>query len=92
MSRSTLPRRQLQLAMNPATSRWYRVAHLQMRYFPIPRHEAIDLLASGDAREVPYLPFSRQDLWQAYETVQRALVKAANQTANNPNFNQRDEQ
>ena len=82
----------IQLAMNPATSRWYRVAHLQMRYFPIPRHEAIDLLASGDAREVAYLPFSRQDLWQAYETVQRALVKAANQTANNPNFNQRNEQ
>lgn len=67
----------LQIAMNPATSRWYRVSRLQMRYFPIPRHEAIDLLATGQAREVPYLPFSRPDLWKAYETVQKALVKAA---------------
>ena len=87
---------QLQLAMNPATSRWYRVSRDLMRYFPIPRHDAIALLSSGDAREVPYLPFSRPDLMQAYETVQRAIVKAANQTTNNSttnlNLNQRDDQ
>lgn len=67
----------ISLAMNPATSRWYRVSRRQMRYFPIPRHEALDLLASGQAREVAYLPFSRPDLMQAYDTVQRALVKAS---------------
>lgn len=86
------PKFQLQLAMNPATSRWYRVSRDLMRYFPIPRHDAIALLSSGDAREVPYLPFSRPDLMQAYETVQRAIVKAANQTTQPTQPNQRDDQ
>jgi len=69
--------------MNPATSRWYRVSRLQMRYFPIPRHEAIDLIARGDAREVAYLPFSRPDLWQAYDTVQKAIIKASQTRSDN---------
>lgn len=73
----------ISLAMNPATSRWYRVSRTQMRYFAIPRHEALDLLASGEAREVAYLPFSRPDLMQAYDIVQRALVKAATTRSDN---------
>lgn len=81
MSTLRLPRKpQLQLAMNPATGRWYRVSMNQMRYFPIPRHDAIAALAARTAREVPYLPFSRPDILAAYEVVQKAIVKAANQT------------
>ena len=68
----------MQLAMNPATGRWYRVSRTQMRYFPIRRGDAIAALAARTAREVPYLPFSRPDLMQAYDVVRRALVKAAN--------------
>lgn len=71
-------RAQLQLAMNPATGRWYRVSLTQMSYFPIRRADAIAALAARTAREVPYLPFSRPDLMQAYDVVQRAIVKAAN--------------
>lgn len=73
----------LQIAMNPSTGRWYRVSRTQMRYFAIPRHEAIDLLATGKAREVTYLPFSRPDLMQAYDTVRRALVKASQTRSDN---------
>ena len=52
----------MQLATDGA--RWYRVSVRQYhRYFPIGRKQAESLLASGQAQEVPYLPFSRPDLW-----------------------------
>ncbi len=69
--------KQIQLAMSPANSRWYRVSTTQMRYFPINRLDAIELLRSGKAREVPYLPFSRPDLYDAYRVAQNAIQKAA---------------
>jgi len=57
-------------------TRWYRVSVQQgYRYFPICRKQAESLLASGQACEVPYLPFSRPDLWEAYKVAQAALQR-----------------
>jgi predicted DNA-binding transcriptional regulator YafY len=76
---------QMQVAMNPATGRWYRVSWDQFRYFPIPRTTAIAALAARTAREVHYLPFSRPDLMQAYDTARHAIAKAAIQSATTNN-------
>lgn len=55
-------------------TRWYRVSVRQgYRYFPIGRKQAESLLASSQAQEVPYLPFSRPDLWKAHKIAQAAL-------------------
>lgn len=62
------------LAMNP-NGRWYRVSTTQGRYFPINRLDAIEMLRSGAATEVPYLPWSRPDLYDAYKVVQQAIAK-----------------
>ena len=56
--------------------RWYRVSMQQARYFPIGKKEAAALLATGQAVEVPYLPFSRPDLWEAYKVAQAAIQAA----------------
>ena len=65
----------MQLATDGA--RWYRVSVRQFhRYFPIGRKQAESLLASGQAQEVPYLPFSRPDLWEAYKVAQAAIYRA----------------
>lgn len=57
-------------------TRYYRVSVRQCRYFPIGRKQAESLLASGQAQEVPYLPFSRPDLWEAYKVAQAAIYRA----------------
>ena len=58
-------------------TRYYRVSTRQFhRYFPIAKKEAESLLASGQAQEVPYLPFSRPDLWEAYKVAQAAIQRA----------------
>ena len=58
-------------------TRWYRVSVQQgYRYFPISRKQAESLLASGQAQEVPYLPFSRPDLWEAYKVAQAGIQRA----------------
>lgn len=57
-------------------TRYYRVSMRQFRYFPIARKQAESLLASGQAQEVPYLPFSRPDLWEAYKVAQAAIHRA----------------
>lgn len=55
-------------------TRFYRVSMSQYgRYFPIARKQAENLLATGQAREVPYLPFSRPDLWEAHKVAQAAI-------------------
>jgi len=55
-------------------TRWYRVSVQQgYRYFPISRKEAESLLAAKEAQEVPYLPFSRPELWEAYKAAQAAI-------------------
>jgi hypothetical protein len=55
-------------------TRWYRVSVQQgYRYFPISRKQAESLLAANEAQEVPYLPFSRPDLWEAYKVAQTAI-------------------
>jgi hypothetical protein len=63
-----------QLAQNNA--RWYRVSMQQMRYFPIKRSEAEFMIATKMAQEVPYLPFSRPDLYAAYKVVHQAIENA----------------
>jgi hypothetical protein len=68
--------KQIQLAMSPVNGRWYRVERTQMRYFPINRLDAIEMLRAGKAREVPYLPFSRPDLYDAYRVAQSAIQRA----------------
>lgn len=65
--------RQIQIAQN--NGRYYRIS--LHRYFPIARAEALRLLASGEGREVPYLPFSRPDLYEAYKVAKQAIDKAA---------------
>ena len=58
-------------------TRYYRVCTRQFhRYFPIAKKEAESLLAKGLAKEVPYLPFSRPDLWEAYKVAQTAINRA----------------
>jgi hypothetical protein len=64
----------LEIAQN--NGRFYRVSWQQMRYFPVAKAEAQLLLATGQATETPYLPFSRPDLYQAYKTAQAAIRKA----------------
>ena len=66
-----------QLAMSPANGRWYRVSMQQMRYFSIPRLDALEMLRNGQAIEVAYLPFSRPDLYDAYKVARNAISKAA---------------
>jgi len=56
-------------------TRYYRVSMLQCRYFPVARKYAESLLATGQAQEVPYLPFSRPDLWEAYKVAQAAIQR-----------------
>jgi len=68
----------LQVAQN--NGRYYRVSRLQMRYFPMRRVEAQALIAAGEAREVPYLPYGRPDLYEAYKVAQ-AAIKAAQEAA-----------
>lgn len=68
-----------ELAMSP-NGRWYRVSRTQMRYFPINRLDAIEMLRSGKAREVDYLPLSRPDLYAAYKVAQQAITKAMGDT------------
>lgn len=63
-----------QIAQNEG--RFYRVDMRQMRYFPIARKTAELLLATGQAVEVAYLPFSRPDLHQAHRVAQNAIAKA----------------
>lgn len=63
-----------QIAQNEG--RFYRVDMRQMRYFPIARKAAELMLATGEAVEVAYLPFSRPDLYQAYRVAQDAIAKA----------------
>ena len=63
-----------QLAQNEG--RWYRVEKRQSRYFPISTIKALALLATGDAFEVAYLPFSRPDLLRAYMEAQQAITAA----------------
>ena len=50
-----------QIAKN--NGKYYRVDNRQMRYFPMKKVEAELALATQAATEVPYLPFSRGDLW-----------------------------
>lgn len=57
-------------------TRWYRVSMRQYRYFPIGRKQAESLLAAKQAQEVPYLPFSRPELWEAYKAAQAAIKRA----------------
>lgn len=64
----------IQIAQN--NGRYYRVSMRQMRYFAIARVEALQLLARGEAQEVPYLPFSRPDLYEAYKVAQAAIKRA----------------
>ena len=68
--------KRLQLAMSPANGRWYRVSTPQMRYFPINRLDALELLRTGKATEVLYRPFSRPDLQQATRYVEDAIQRA----------------
>jgi hypothetical protein len=68
--------KRLQLAMSPANGRWYRVSIQQMRYFPINRLDALELLRTGKATEVLYRPFSRPDLHQAARYVEDAIQRA----------------
>jgi hypothetical protein len=68
--------KRLQLAMSPANGRWYRVSVTQMRYFPINRLDALELLRTGKATEVLYRPFSRPDLHQAARYVEDAIQRA----------------
>lgn len=70
----------LKLAMSPANGRWYRVSTQQMRYFPINRLDALELLRTGKATEVLYRPFSRPDLHQAARYVQEAIQRALEAT------------
>jgi len=72
--------RHIKLAMSPANGRWYRVSLTQMRYFPISRLDALELLRTGQASEVLYAPFSRPDLQQASRYVREAIQKAAEAT------------
>ena len=64
-----------QIAQNEG--RFYRVDMRQMRYFPIARKAAELMLVTGEAVEVAYLPFSRQDLYQAYRVAQDAIAKVS---------------
>ena len=73
-------KRLIQLAMSPANGHWYRVSIQQMRYFPINRLDALELLRTGKATEVLYAPFSRPDLQQAARYVREAIRKAAEAT------------
>jgi len=57
-------------------TRWYRVSVQQARYFRISEIEARTLLATQQAQEVPYLPFGRPDLWEAYKVAQNAITRA----------------
>lgn len=57
-------------------NRFYRIYPGSSRYLPIARREAEEMLASGDAREVPYLPWSRPDLYEAYKVAQAAIKRA----------------
>jgi hypothetical protein len=68
--------KRLQLAMSPANGRWYRISIQQMRYFPINRLDALELLRTGKATEVLYRPFSRPDLHQAARYVEDAIQRA----------------
>lgn len=68
--------RRIQLAMSPANGRWYRVSVTQMRYFPINRLDAIEMLRAGKATEVLYQPFSRPDLQRATRYVNEAIERA----------------
>jgi hypothetical protein len=72
--------KRLQLAMSPANGRWYRVSITQMRYFPINRLDALELLRTGKATEVLYRPFSRSDLQQATRYVEDAIQRALEAT------------
>jgi len=58
------------LAIAENKGRFYRVSVQQMRYFPIRKADAELLLATGQARKTPYLPFSRPDLYEAYKLAQ----------------------
>jgi hypothetical protein len=64
----------VEIAQN--NGRFYRVSVQQMRYFPIARDKAEHMLATGEAVETPYLPFSRPDLYQAYKAAQEAIRRA----------------
>lgn len=72
--------RRVHLAMSPANGRWYRVSMQQMRYFPINRLDALELLRAGQATEVLYQPFSRPDLQQAARHAREAINKALEAT------------
>jgi hypothetical protein len=72
--------KRIQLAMSPANGHWYRVSTQQMRYFPINRLDALELLRTGKATEVLYQPFSRPDLQQATRYVQEAIQRALEAT------------
>jgi hypothetical protein len=61
----------MEIAQN--NGQWYRVSTMQMRYFPMKHADAVLALATGDAIEVPYLPFGRGDLWHAYVTTQKMI-------------------
>lgn len=64
----------IEIAQN--NGRYYRISKLQMRYFPVARREAEAMIASGQAVEAPYLPWSRPDLYQAYKAAQAAIKRA----------------
>lgn len=57
-------------------NRFYRIYPGSHRYLSIARQKAEAMLASGEAREVPYLPFSRPDLYEAYKVAQAAIKRA----------------
>ena len=64
----------IEIAQN--NGRFYRISPQQMRYFPIARKEAEFMIATGQAKEAPYLPYSRPDLYQAYKVARAAIQKA----------------
>lgn len=70
--------KQIQIAQN--NGRYYRVSLQQSRYFPIARDKAQQMLMTGEAREVAYLPFSRPDLSEAYRVAQLAITKASGES------------
>lgn len=68
-------KKQTQIARNEG--RFYLVSIRQMRYFPMKRAEAEMLLATGEAIEVAYLPFSRSDLHSAAYEARQLLSRIA---------------